>query len=62
MKPRKHNSASAEKRAEESTIDAFPLALLFFDPMIERLPSKRDDSFCLSSGKAKISCLSCNPV
>jgi len=29
MKPRKHNSASAEKRAEEQVTGAFPLALLF---------------------------------
>ena len=29
MKPRKRNFASAEKRAEESTMDAFSLALLF---------------------------------
>jgi len=29
MKPRKHNSASAEKRAEEPITGAFPLALLF---------------------------------
>jgi hypothetical protein len=29
MKPRKHNSASAEKRAEEPITDAFPLTLLF---------------------------------
>jgi hypothetical protein len=29
MKPRKHNSASAEKRAEEPTMGAYFLALLF---------------------------------
>jgi hypothetical protein len=40
MKPRKHNSASAKKRAEEPITGAF----------------------CLSSGKAKIFSLSCDPV
>jgi len=29
MKPRKHNSASAEKRAEEPITGSFPLTLLF---------------------------------
>ena len=66
MKPRNRNSASAEKRAEKSTMNVFYLALLFFEAVSKRFPSKRDDSFCLSSplsagqaGKAKISCLSC---
>jgi len=54
MKPRKHNSASAEKRAEKPMTGAFPLALRFVGTMIERFPLKRDDAFCLSSGKAKI--------
>ena len=40
-------------------MDALSLALLFVGAMSERLPSKMEAVFCLSSGKAKLSCLSC---
>ena len=50
------------KRSGESTMEAFSLAVLFIGAMSERLLSKTDDTFCLSSGKAKTSCISCNPV
>jgi hypothetical protein len=50
------------KKGQGINNEYFFLVLQFFGAMSERLPSKRDDAFCLSSGKAKISCLSCNPV
>jgi len=69
MKPRKHNSASAEKGPMNQQWMLFALHYRFVGANSESFPSKRDDSFCLSSpistgqaGKAKISCLSCNPV
>ena len=33
----------------ETTMDAFPLALPFIGALSERLPSKMDDTFCLSA-------------
>ena len=62
MKPRKRNSASAEKGPRNQHWMLFPLHYCFVSAMSERIPSKRDDVFCLFPGKAKISCLSCNPV
>jgi len=62
MKPRRHNSASAKKRAEELITGAFSLLYCVVGKMIEQLPLKRDYAFCLSSGKAKISFLSCDSV
>jgi hypothetical protein len=56
-----HNSASAEKRNKESEMDAFSFITVLSAQISERLPSKRDDAFCLFSGKAKIYRLSCNP-
>jgi len=47
MKPRKHNSASAKKRAEEPITGAFCLS----SPLSTG-----------QAGKAKISSLSCDPV
>jgi len=62
MKPRKHNFASTKKRAKKPITGAFSLHYCIVGTMIEHLPLKRDYAFCLSSGKAKISFLSCDPV
>jgi hypothetical protein len=65
MKPRKRNSALAEKRAKESTMAFFPLLLQFFGAMSETYPRRGMMLFAFlqpvpqSGRKAKISCLSC---
>ena len=56
------------KKGQGINSGCFSLVSQFFGAMSERLPSKRDNTFCLFAAcpaereKGKKSCLSCNPV